>query len=217
MVSRKIIIAVIAIVISLFILSNYSVSSSYNNNNMVVQDYKVSFISNSTINYTLSFNGNLYKQIGNVSFELANGSYKFSYSGNGFQSSLISFTVNGANVNNYLYFSHTIENSNYTVQFIEQGLSQGIEWHIFLNNTLYGSNTSIIVVKMPHYYFNESYTILNVSGYNSVMSGNLTLNSNNTVFVYFAQSNNGIIYYIPFIVIGFILATLFIVLIIREI
>lgn len=214
--SKIIVIFIVVIMVLMFAISfnvNYKNSSSTIYNSNAVVDYKISFISNSSINYTLLFNGNLYKQVGNISFELANGTYSYSYSGNGFQSGVISFIVNGANLNNYLVFKHTIKNSDYIVQFIEQGLPQNSVWSVFLNNTLYTANTSIIIVNMPHTYFNESYNVLNASGYYSGLTGNLTLNSNNTILVYFSNQQNGIIYYIPFIIIGLLISALVIMLV----
>ena len=207
---KIIVVFVMAIMLMTFIMSFNMVNNNEVYNSNVITDYKVSFISNSTINYTLLINGNLYKQIGNISFELANGTYTYSYSGNGFQSNLLTFVVNGANVDNYLVFRHTIENSGYKVQFIEQGLPQYTVWSVFLNNTLYSSNTSIIIVNMPHTYFNESYNVLNVSGYYVLMSGNLTLNSNNTVLVYYNNQTKTLVYYIPFIIIALIISALLI-------
>ena len=211
--SKIIVIIVMIIMFMSFIMSYDSVNNNKIYYSNVITDYNVSFISNSTINYTLSFNGNLYKHIGNISFELANGTYTYSYSGNGFQSNLITFVVNGANVDNYLFFRHTIENSGYKVQFIEQGLPLDTVWSVFLNNTLYSSNTSIIIVNMPHTYFNESYNVLNVSGYSVLMLGNLTLNSNNTVLVYYINQSKTLVYYIPFIIIALIIVALLIIMV----
>ena len=96
------------------------------------------------------------------------------------------------------------------MQFIEQGLPQDTVWSVFLNNTLYSSNTSIIIINMPHTYFNESYNILNASGFYSGANGNLTLNSNNTVLVYYINQSKTLVYYIPFIIIALIISALLI-------
>ena len=210
---KIIVVFVMAIMLMTFIMSFNMVNNNEVYNSNVITDYKVSFISNSTINYTLSFNGNLYKQIGNISFELANGTYFYSYSGNGFQSKLINFTVNGSNIDNYLIFNHTIKNNEYKILFIEQGLPLNTVWSVSVNNTLYSSSYFIIIVNMPHTYFNETYIVLNVSGYSTLISGNLTLNSNDTVFVNYTTQQSVIIYYIPAIVIMIIISVLFITLV----
>ncbi len=130
--------------------------------------YIINFQSNLKT-WNLFLNGKLSEHV----LELTNGTYNYKAVSRNYKYVYGSFTVNGSNKN----ISITFIIQKYQISFMEIGLLNGTCWSLYINNTLYKSNSSFIIIEMPNGTYN--YKINNVSGYVTKDHGIINVSGSN--------------------------------------
>ncbi|QIW24602.1 hypothetical protein EWF20_10960 [Sulfolobus sp. S-194] len=74
----------------------------------------------------------------------------------------------------------------FNVIFNESGLPNGMEWGVIINGSIYSTNSSTLIIKLPHGIY--SYNVIVPKGYNSsIVKGEFTINNNLTITIAFQK------------------------------
>lgn len=74
----------------------------------------------------------------------------------------------------------------FNVIFNGSGLRNGMEWEVIINGSTYSTNSSTLIIKLPHGIY--SYTVIAPKGYNSsIVRGEFTLSNNLTITISFQK------------------------------
>ncbi len=101
----------------------------------------------------------------------------------------VTYTTTNPNGESTSYSVALNTQSTYSVKFTEAGLSSGTAWSVTFNGKQYNSTSSTITVSglLPG---NYSYTVSNVSGYNTPGSGTISVSGNSAVNVAYSSTSS---------------------------